>query len=133
MGFFHVLTKPQDSPKKITLTLVEMQQLPDIEKTHSTNEICCLKWTIYNGRRKVCVYYQTVRDDLNFVVYRYRNNLYVKDSEMDLKITDYEKLFSKQVYALSYVDVSFKQFLRLYETFTHNSKKLRQEWMFFFQ
>ena len=51
----HVELKSKDSPKKITLTLVETQQLPDIQKVDSNDEISCLKWTIYNGRRKVCI------------------------------------------------------------------------------
>ena len=56
MGLYHVeLRKPEDSAEKITLTLVETQQLPDIEKVDSKGEISCLKWTIYNGRRKVCI------------------------------------------------------------------------------
>ena len=62
-----------------------MQQLPDSEKTESKNEISCLKWRIYNGRRKVRVNYQTDTDELNTVVNRYRNNLYLKNSENELK------------------------------------------------
>ena len=42
-----------------------MQQVPDIEKTDSMEEKSCLKWTIYNGRRKVCVNFQTDTDKLN--------------------------------------------------------------------
>ena len=76
LALYHVvLTTPKKSPKKLTLTVVQMQQLPDIEKTDSKKEISCLKWTIYNGRRKVCVNFQTDTDKLNIVVYRYRNNL----------------------------------------------------------
>ena len=76
LGLYHVvLTTPKSSPEKLTLTVVEMQQLPDIEKTDSEKEISCLKWTIHNGRRKVCVNFQTDTDKLNIVVYRYRNNL----------------------------------------------------------
>ena len=30
-------------PKKLTLAVVELQQLPDIERTDSKNENCCLK------------------------------------------------------------------------------------------
>ena len=56
-----------------------MQQLPDIEKTDSKEEISCLKWAIYNGRRKVYVNFLTDTDKLNIVVYRYRNNLFLKD------------------------------------------------------
>ena len=76
LGFYHILlTTPKTSPKKLTLTVVEMQQLPDIEKTDSKEKISCLNWTIFNGRRKVCLNLQTDTDKLNIVVYRYRNHL----------------------------------------------------------
>ena len=75
-GLYHVvLTTPKTSSEKLTLTVVEMQQLSDIEKTDSKQEISCLKWTKYNGRRKICVKLQTDTDKLNIVVYRYRNKL----------------------------------------------------------
>ena len=74
LGLYHVvLTTPKSSLEKITLDLVEMQQLPEIEKVDSKNDISCLKWTIYNGRRKVCISFKTDMDKLNIVVYRYRN------------------------------------------------------------
>ena len=82
LGLYHVvLTTPKTSPEKLTLTLVEMQQVPDIEKTDSNEKISRLKRTIFNGRRKVCVNFQTDTDKLNIVVYRYRNNLYLKDTK----------------------------------------------------
>ena len=82
-----------------------MQFLPDIEKTDSKEEIFCLNWTIYNGRRKVCVNFQTDTDKLNIVVYRYRNNLYLKNNEIDLKLTAYQSLLVEKVYLLSYIDI----------------------------
>ena len=63
-----VLTTPKASPEKLTLTVVEMQQLPDIEKTDSKEETFRLEWTICNGRRNVCVNFQTDADKLNIVV-----------------------------------------------------------------
>ena len=47
-----------------------MPQLADIETTDSEEEISCLKWTILNGRRKVCVNFKTDTEKLNNVVYR---------------------------------------------------------------
>ena len=71
LGLYHVvLTTPITSPKKLTLTVVEMQQLPHIEKIDSKEEISFLKKTIYNGRTKVCVNFQTDTDKVNIVVYR---------------------------------------------------------------
>ena len=44
MGLHHVVrTNPKNPPGKNTLTLVEMQQLPDFEKTDSGNEVSCIK------------------------------------------------------------------------------------------
>ena len=63
-----VLTTPKSSSETHTLTVVEMQQLPDLEKTDSTEEISHPNWTIYNGRRKLCVNFQTDTDKLNIVV-----------------------------------------------------------------
>ena len=88
MGLCHVVhTTPKTPPEKLKLTVVEMQQLPDIEETDSKEEISCLKRTLYNGR-KVCVNFQTDTDKLNIVVYRYRNNLYLKDNEVILKLSE---------------------------------------------
>ena len=86
-----------------------MQQLPEIEKVASKNKISCLKWTIFFGRRKLCLSFKTDMDKLNIVVYRYRNNTYVKDTETELKLTEYERLLSERVYPLSYIDVVFKR------------------------
>ena len=68
LGLYHVELKSKDSPKKITLTLVETQQMPDVEKVDSKNETSCLKWTVYNGRRKVCINFRTDTDKVNTVV-----------------------------------------------------------------
>ena len=121
LGLYHVvLTTPKTSPEKLTLTVVEMQQLPDIGKTDSKEEKSCLKLTICNGRRNVCVNYQTDTDKLNIVVYRYRNNLYLKDNGVDLKLTEYQSLLAKRVYLLSYIDIFYKRCVVLEETTVHN-------------
>ena len=121
LGLYHVvLTTQKTSPEELTLAVVEMQQLPDIKKTDSKEEISCLKWTIYNGRRKVCVNFQTDTDELNIVVYRYRNNLYLKDNEVDLKLTEFQSLLAKRGYLLSYIDMFYKRCIVLDETTVHN-------------
>ena len=119
LGLYHVELKCKDSTGKITLTLVETQQLPDIEKVDSKGEISCLKWTIYNGRRKVCISFQTDTDKVNIVVYRYRNNLYLNDTEMDLKLSEYKNLLAKRIYLLSYIDIFYKRCIVLDETTIH--------------
>ena len=122
LGLYHVElgSKPKDSPEKITLTLVETQQLPDIEKVDSKDEISCLKCTIYNVRRKGCISFQTNAEKLNIVAYRYRNSTYLTDTEMDLMLTEYKKLLAKRVYLLSYIDIFCNRCIVLDETTVHN-------------
>ena len=79
LGLYHVvLLTPKTSPEKLTLTLVEMKQLPDKEGTYFKDEISCLKRKFYSGRGKVCVNFQTDTDKLDIIVCRYRNIKYLK-------------------------------------------------------
>ena len=57
---------------------------------------------------------------MNIVVCRYRNNTYLKDTEMDLKLTEYKKLLAKRVYNVSYIDNFYKRCNVLDETTVHN-------------
>ena len=76
--------------------------------------------TIFKGRWKVCVIFQTDTDKLNIVVYFYRNNLYLKDNEVDLKLTEYQSFLAKRYYLLSYIDIFYKQCILLDKTTVHN-------------
>ena len=57
-----------------------MQNLADIAKTDSREEISCLKWTLYNGKRVECVNFETKGTSSNcretlpkqFIPQRYR-------------------------------------------------------------
>ena len=97
-----------------------MRQLADIEQTDSKEEIPCLKWTIYFGRRKVGVNFQTDADKLNIVVYPYRNSLYLNDREIGLKLTEYRSLLAKRVYFLTYIGIFLKRCIVLDETTIQN-------------
>ena len=121
LALYHVvLTTAKTSPETLTLTVVEMQQLPDIEKIVSKEEISRLKWTKDYGRRKVCGNFQTDTDKLTIVVYRYRNSLYLKHNEVDLKMTENQSLLAKRIYLLSYLDIFYKRCIVLDETTVHN-------------
>ena len=69
---------------------------------------------------KVCINFQTDTDKVNIVVYRYRNNTYLKDTEMGLKLTEYKKVLAKLVYLLFYIDIFYQRSIALDETTVHN-------------
>ena len=62
---------------------------------------------MYNGRRKLSVNFKTDADNLNIALCHYRNNLYLKDTELDLKLTENQLLLAKLVYQLRYIDIFY--------------------------
>ena len=80
----------------------------------------------------MCINFQTDWDKVNIVVYGYRNSTYLKDTEKDLKLTEYKKIPAKRVYLLSYIDIFYKRCILLDETTVHNWNELWQGWMFSF-
>ena len=62
-------------------------------------------------------YVETSRliDNLNIVVYRYRNSLNLKDNEIDLKLTEYYSLPAIRVYLMSDIDIFYKRCIVLDE------------------
>ena len=117
--FLMYLQVQRNSPEKLTLTVVEMQHLPDIEKTDYIEEFSCLKRTMFNGRKKVCANFQTYMDKPNFDVYRYRNSLYLKDDAIDLNMTEHQLLLAKRFFLFSYFDIFYDRCIVLDETTIH--------------
>ena len=71
---------------------------------------------------------------MNIVAHRYWKNTYLKDTEMELERTEYEKLLAKRVYLSSDLDIFLKRCVVLDETTVHNCFKFCLEWAFsFFQ
>ena len=98
LGLYQVvLTTPKTSTEKLTLTVVEKQQMPHIERTDSKEELSRLEWKKYSGRRKVCVNFQVDADKLNIVVHRYQNSLYFKDIGVYLKTSNRRPVTSGQM------------------------------------
>ena len=120
LGLSHVvLTSSEQTPKKVSLTFVEIQELPEVGKFDSENEISCLRWIIFNGRTKVCVFCKTDTVYVGIMVYRYHNNIYMTDSDIELKATEYNILLQQKKYVSSYFEFFFKKII-VVETTHHN-------------
>ena len=119
LGLYHVVvTTPKTSPEKLTLTVVEKQQLPDIEKTDSKEEISCLKWTKYNGSGRYVWTFRLIQT--SWILSCSVTETIYEDNEVDLKLTEYQSLLAKRVYLLSYIEIFYKRCIVLHETTFHN-------------
>ena len=50
-----------------------------------------MKFLVQNGRRKICINFQTDAKKVNIVVYCYRGSSYLKHTEMELKLSELKK------------------------------------------
>ena len=121
LGLYHVfLISSEQTSKKVNLTIVEMQQLPEVGKFDSGNENSCLRWIIFNGRRKSRVSYKIDTDYIAMTVYWYRNNMYMKNSDIKLEPTECNTLLQKKKYLLIFLETFSKKFIVVEETTHHN-------------
>ena len=100
----------------VQFRLTESQHVLDIAKIDPKEETFCSKKTFYNGRQKVCVNFKADTDNFNIVVFRYRNNLYLKVIEIDLNCIKSESLLTTKIYLLRYIDKFSKRCFVLHET-----------------
>ena len=131
LGLYHVLsTSSEQTHKKVSLTIVEMQQLPEVRKFDSENELSCLRWLIFNGNIKVCVFCKTNTDYVGITVYRYRYNMYTKDSDIEFKATENNTFLQKKKYLLSFFGTFCKKLIMVEETIHHNWLYFAGRWTF---
>ena len=88
------LVVPKTPPEKLTLTVVEKQQRPDIENIDS-KEVSRLRRQ-YKIVQENYVSTSRLIDKLIIVAYRYQNNLYLRDKENDLNSEKYQSLLAKE-------------------------------------
>ena len=101
-GRYHVvLTTTKTSRQQVTRTITELQQLPEIEMTDTEGKFFFRNGQCENSRRKYVQRSRQDSDKLSIVVYRGRNKLYLKDSEIDLHLTENHRLFARRVYLSS--------------------------------
>ena len=122
LGHYYVVLKTSKTYREnLTIIVVEMQKIKEIDKTDSKkNEILCRNGTIFKGRKNVWVNFGSDRNSLNIVMCRYKNNLFLKDSKIILILTESLTLLSKLVTFLGYIDVFFRRCIVMDETIVHN-------------
>ena len=97
-----------------------MLQLPEVGKLNFENAISRLRWINFIGRRKFCVSCKTDTDYVGITVYRYRSNMYIKDSDIELEATGYNTLLQKNKCLLNYLKTFSKKFIVVEEATHHN-------------
>ena len=105
LGLFHIAL--EEKSQKISLTIIESQNLPNLQNLDVDSRISHFKWILHNSRRKIHIGYRSVTKKIELVEYRrigkqWKNNQSLKFKErnttnLDMlsSLLDYVKTFKK--------------------------------------
>ena len=57
LGFFHIVLR--EKSQKISLTVIESQNLPNLQNLDVDSQISHFEWILHNGRRKIHIGYRS--------------------------------------------------------------------------
>ena len=68
LGLFYVVL--QEKSRKISLTIIESQNLPNLQNLNVDSQILHFEWTLHNGRKKVHIGYRFDTKKIELIEYR---------------------------------------------------------------
>ena len=106
LGLFHIVL--EEKSQKNSLTIIESQNLPNLQNLDVDSQKSHFEWTLHNGRRKMHIGYRSDTRKIDLVEYR-RNGIQWKNNQsFQLQREEYDKLLDMLPSLLGYVE-SFKK------------------------
>ena len=106
MGPFHIVL--EEKSQKTSLTIIESQDLPNLQNLDVDSQISHFEWTLHNGRRKTHIRYRSDTKKIDLVEYRRNGNQWKYNQSSQLQREEYDKLLDMLPSLLGYVE-TFKK------------------------
>ena len=89
LGLFHIVL--EEKSQKISLTVIESQNLPILQNLDIDSQISHFVWTLHNGRRKIHIGYRSDTKKIDLVEYRRNGNQWKNYQSLQLQREEYDK------------------------------------------
>ena len=106
LGLFHIVL--EEKSQKISLTIIESQNLPNLQNLDVDSQISHFEWTLHNGRRKIHIEYRSDIKKIDLLEYRKNGNQWKNNQSLQLQREEYDKLLDMLPSLLGYVE-TFKK------------------------
>ena len=111
LGLFHIVL--QEKSQKLSLTVLESQNLPKLQDLDTESQISQFEWTLHYGRRKIFLSYRSDIKKIDIIEYRRKRNTWKNNQNFQLEKKEYDNLVDFIPSVLSYVE-TFKKNLYHY-------------------
>ena len=90
LEFFHIVLDEKSKTK--IKTIIESQNLPNLQNLDADSQISHFEWTLHNGRRKIHIGYRSDSKKLELKEYRRNGNQWKNNQSLQLQREEYDKL-----------------------------------------
>ena len=105
-GIFNIVL--EEKSQQISLTIIESQNLPNLQKLDVDSQISNFEWILHNSRRKIHIGYRSDTIKIELVEYRRNENQWKNNQSLQLQREEYDKLLDMVPSLLGYVE-TFKK------------------------
>ena len=120
LGLFHIVL--EEKSQKISLTIIESQNLPNLQNLDVDSQISHFEWTLHNGRRKIHIGYRSDTKKIDLVEYRRKGNQWKNNQSLQLPREEYDKLLDMLPSLLGYVEIFKKSCMNIDECTVENER-----------
>ena len=83
LGLFHIVL--QEKSQKLSLTVLESQNLPKLQDLDTESQISQFEWTLHDGRRKTFLNYRSDIKKTDIIEYRRKGNTWKNNQNFQLE------------------------------------------------
>ena len=120
LGLFHIVL--QEKSQKLSLTVLESQNLPKLQDLDTESQISQFEWTLHNGRRKIFLSYRSDIKKIDIIEYRRKRNTWKNNQNFQLEKKEYDNLVDFIPSVLSYVETFKKTCIIIDECTVENER-----------
>ena len=120
LGIFHIVL--QEKSQKLSLTVLESQNLPKLQDLDTESQISQFEWTLHNGRRKIFLSYRSDIKKIDIIEYRRKGNTWKNNQNFQLEKKEYDSLVDFIPSVLSYVETFKKTCIIIDECTVENER-----------
>ena len=120
LGLFHIVL--EEKSQKISLTIIESQNLPDLQNLDVDSQISRFEWILHNSRRKIHIGYRSDTKKIELVQYRRKGNQWKNNQSLQLQREEYDKLIDMLPSLLGYVETFKKSCIIIDECTVENER-----------
>ena len=120
LGLFHIVL--QEKSQKLSLTVLESQNLPKLQDLDTESQISQFEWTLHNGRRKIFLSFRSDIKKIDIIEYRRKGNTWKNNQNFQLERKEYDNWVDFIPSVLSYVETFKKTCIIIDECTVENER-----------